>query len=118
MHVEGLGGDLGGRNLEKNMVQIQNKGTHFFFVLVFNFRFCQVCPGIQNRKVPPPAPCFEEPSPEFSASVWILSPFRKFNLNPEDFYTDKSNSVSVNLSNSQERNSPELKMLTVYRKFQ
>lgn len=117
MHVEGLGGGLGGRNLERIWPKFRIR-EHIFVVVVFNFRFCQVCPGIQNCKEPPPAPCFEVPSPEFSASVWILSPFRKFNLNPEDFYTDKSNSVSVNLSNSQERNSPELKMLTVNRKFQ
>lgn len=94
MHVDSLQGGLGGRNLETNITQIQ------LFFLVFNFRFCQVHPGIQNCKEPPPAPCFEEPSPEFSASVWIRSPFRKFDLNPEDFYSDKSSSVSVNLSNS------------------
>lgn len=38
MHVEGLGGGLGGRNLEKNMAQIQNKGTKsFFFLLTLDF---------------------------------------------------------------------------------
>lgn len=39
MHVEGLGEGLGGRNLEKNMAQIQNKGTHFLLFLFLTSDF-------------------------------------------------------------------------------
>lgn len=39
MHVEGLGEGLGGRNLEKNMAQIQNKGTHFLLLLFLTSDF-------------------------------------------------------------------------------